>query len=595
MPRAPLRLRHLAAAGLWLTVLPFACSEPDLGLTHGKSAEAYCSNGERDRQETDVDCGGDSCRPCALGKACVGSSDCAEGTCVNNVCQAEHCSNDATDGDETDLNCGGNECAPCRSELKCLSNSDCASNQCTKNVCKDPDCRDGLLNGEETGKDCGGSSCSPCLDGTACKLPRDCQSGVCTPGTLVCAAPACNDRIKNGTETAADCGGDCSPCSTGKACILDEDCTTKFCDPQTNLCTATQCDDNFQNGNETDTDCGGGCPPCADFDTCKADKDCQSNSCDGTACQPASCTDGKKNPGEGGVDCGGTSTCGLCDDGDGCTVGTDCTNGVCSGSPLTCQAPTCGDGAQNQGETDVDCGGANCPATCQRGDTCASPGDCESGICDASGASPVCAAPACGDGYVNGSETGVDCGGDVSWCAARCPDGQGCLVAADCQSGICDAGSHLCAQPSVRVYLRTQDPGIQDFKVFVKVENLTAASITGDQVMVRYYYSREQSQDSYLLDQSNVVTSGTYSTFTLGLDETDVGNAFVSFTLPSNMSIAKNATSVEVSFRVHNGGPSPGYDKSNDYSWLAPAATSVAQPKMAAWLDGTLVFGLPPQ
>ena len=43
--------------------------------------------------------------------------------------------------------------------------------------------------------------------------------------------------------------------------------------------------------------------------------------------------------------------------------------------------------------------------------------------------------PSCHDGWKDGDETDVDCGGD--WCATRCGTGQTCSVDGDCASGIC--------------------------------------------------------------------------------------------------------------------------------------------------------------
>lgn len=47
----------------------------------------YCSNDEEDEDETDVDCGGGSCRKCGHAKKCSGGSDCQSGRCVNNLCE----------------------------------------------------------------------------------------------------------------------------------------------------------------------------------------------------------------------------------------------------------------------------------------------------------------------------------------------------------------------------------------------------------------------------------------------------------------------------------------------------------------------------
>ena len=48
-----------------------------------------------------------------------------------------------------------------------------------------------------------------------------------------------------------------------------------------------------------------------------------------------------------------------------------------------CQAalPSCNDGIQNQGETDVDCGGPNCPGMCNPGQNCSGSSDCISNVC----------------------------------------------------------------------------------------------------------------------------------------------------------------------------------------------------------------------
>jgi hypothetical protein len=98
-----------------------------------------------------------------------------------------------------------------------------------------------------------------------------------------------------------------------------------------------------------------------------------------------SCSDGAQNQGETGLDCGGP--CAAC--------------------------PTCNDGLQNQGETGVDCGGPSCAACPTCNDGLQNQG--ESGL-DCGGPCAACAT--CTDGIQNQGETGVDCGGPS--CAA-CP------------------------------------------------------------------------------------------------------------------------------------------------------------------------------
>src|SRR5690606_16745823 len=88
--------------------------------------------------------------------------------------------------------------------------------------------------------------------------------------------------------------------------------------------------------------------------------------------------------------------------------------------------------------------------------------DCESGSCSGDwmglGGSPgfggasggggapgdgsVCLAPRCTDGVMNGDESDVDCGGTCG----PCDDGLDCVVASDCQSGVC-GDDDSCAVP----------------------------------------------------------------------------------------------------------------------------------------------------
>jgi len=42
--------------------------------------------------------------------------------------------------------------------------------------------------------------------------------------------PSCSDGIKNGSETATDCGGSCSAdCANGQACSVSADCSSNSC------------------------------------------------------------------------------------------------------------------------------------------------------------------------------------------------------------------------------------------------------------------------------------------------------------------------------------------------------------------------------
>ena len=66
--------------------------------------------------ETDVDCGGETCDArCGPGQECGASADCVGGyQCMVGECTEHHCTNGVRDADETEVDCGGIECSACQ-------------------------------------------------------------------------------------------------------------------------------------------------------------------------------------------------------------------------------------------------------------------------------------------------------------------------------------------------------------------------------------------------------------------------------------------------------------------------------------------------
>ena len=100
-------------------------------------------------------------------------------------------------------------------------------------------------------------------------------------------------------------------------------------------------------------------------------------------------------------------------------------------------ADAASDGVQNGNETDVDCGGADCPRLRATGKKCANSGtNCQT----RSAPTTLCQAPTCTDGVKNGDETDIDCGGGSYMGFPACPPcnpGQKCNVPSDCVGGDC--------------------------------------------------------------------------------------------------------------------------------------------------------------
>ncbi|MEQ9651695.1 MAG: fibrinogen-like YCDxxxxGGGW domain-containing protein, partial [Sandaracinaceae bacterium] len=96
-----------------------------------------CMDGIRNGEETDIDCGGTTCAPCALRDTCSVDTDCVAGAaCTAGVCLAATCSDTVLSGMETDVDCGGPECLPCEAGESCAADTDCVSGACTGAVCE---------------------------------------------------------------------------------------------------------------------------------------------------------------------------------------------------------------------------------------------------------------------------------------------------------------------------------------------------------------------------------------------------------------------------------------------------------------------------
>lgn len=250
---------------------------------------------------------------------------------------------------------------------------------------------------------------------------------------------SCEDGFQSGMETDVDCGGpDCGPCEPPANCEEDSDCTTMVCTD--GECQVPTCYDDIQNGNESGVDCGGGCPtPCLPgAGPCDEDWECDDDEfCMEGDCVPSSCRNEIIDSGETDVDCGGPD-CPACDDGAECVFDAHCESLVCEDG--VCLEPTCEDGETNGDETDEDCGGPDCDP-CPNGATCAEDDDCVSGAC----VDDSCTAPSCDDDIQNQDETDVDCGGLL---CDPCEDDAECVEADDCESGVCDVEMGVCLAPT---------------------------------------------------------------------------------------------------------------------------------------------------
>ena len=97
---------------------------------------------------------------------------------------------------------------------------------------------------------------------------------------------------------------------------------------------------------------------------------------------------------------------------------------------------SCTNTIRDGNETDVDCGGNQCPK-CIDGKACVAPTDCAGGSC----VDNKCETAKCNDVVTNGDESDVDCGGSI---CARCTIGKRCKDGKDCVSGTCTNDACAC-------------------------------------------------------------------------------------------------------------------------------------------------------
>ncbi|HYQ03078.1 MAG TPA: DUF4215 domain-containing protein [Polyangiaceae bacterium] len=290
-------------------------------------------------------------------------------------------------------------------------------------------------------------NCGSC--GHECSADHVCNQGSCQP-----TPDHCKDDKKSEDETDLNCGGSCGPCAVDAACAMSADCESKFCNAQLK-CAVPRCTDAVHNGVETGLDCGGEiCRAlnllCNNGENCAANGDCKTGYCSGGVCASPSCSDSVLNQGETAVDCGGpvcrlnVSPLGTCANGQACTVNEDCTSMFCNN--LVCAKPSCTDNVKNQDETGKDCGGPTCRGQangkCPEAEGCLAHADCNSGFCSPG---KLCAPAGCGNNAKDPNETDLDCGGEGCRATKPCALTQSCVIHADCASGSCQSSKCVAA------------------------------------------------------------------------------------------------------------------------------------------------------
>jgi hypothetical protein len=114
------------------------------GPSQGCSCDAFCTENGDCCPDYAAACGdgGDfaSCAgSCGVASLTLNGNTCScasnDNCCPDKITLCGACNDGVTNGSETDVDCGGPECAPCANQDACAVSSDCASGRCNAGVC----------------------------------------------------------------------------------------------------------------------------------------------------------------------------------------------------------------------------------------------------------------------------------------------------------------------------------------------------------------------------------------------------------------------------------------------------------------------------
>jgi hypothetical protein len=311
-----------------------------------------------------------ACVECNAANQCAGTdTDCQTRTCNANACGLAFAPVGTPTSVQAPGDCQENQCNGAGASVSVAKNSDLPAddgNQCTGESC---------VNGVPAHPNL--------VQGTVCNQ----GGGVLCNGSGSCVLAACNDTIKNGSETDIDCGGVCPGCALGKACMGNSDCASGAC-------------------------AGGVCVECNTASQCPgSDTDCHVRTCNANACGVNNIAMGTATSSQTAGDCQ-LSVC----DGSGGAVSVADNTDVPADDGLQCTSEACVAGAPAHPPVAVDtvcnqaggsfCDGSGACVACNNASECAgSDTECHVRTCSAN----ACGVNNTAAGFVTSAQTSGDC------------------------------------------------------------------------------------------------------------------------------------------------------------------------------------------
>ncbi len=422
----------------------------------GFCQEPGCENRAQDGAETAVDCGG-GCKGCRAGQPCAGPVDCESKVCGgDSLCASPTCTDGVRNGDEADRDCGGSFCDGCPIDSPCTEAVGCESRFCDEVTMT---CG---LNCAEGSDECDGNRQEPCetnllnsarhcgMCGRVCELPHAeascvggaCQIEDCEEPWLRCntdEADGCETNSSTDAENCGACGIECAalngtPRCVSSTCVIG--CSSGFED----------CDMDARNGCETSVRDVNNCGECGEV--CPFEEG-ETPYCVDTKCGVAVCQDGFGDC-DGDMACetrldADVNNCGRC--GNECSLAhgvAECVDGQCVVDSCedgwrNCNAEDADGGFSNGCEANITTDPLNCGACGEECDIANGTGTCEAGRCGVASCESGfenCDEGTSDGGLANGCET--DTRSDAENCAGC---GNACAIAnavAECVNSECE-------------------------------------------------------------------------------------------------------------------------------------------------------------
>lgn len=297
---------------------------------------------------------------------------------------------------------------PCKTPADCPANSNpCVEALCNFGACTTGPLDKGTVIAEQTSGDCNRIECDgngkTMMTADDTDLPEDsnsCTTDACNAGV------ALNKPVLVGTACADNGGLVCNVEGACVECNVPDDCSGTDSTCAFRVCDMGKCGTGYAAvGTPVDMQTPGDCKVdvCDGTGNVMTSNDDSDVFDDANACTMDTCLDGNPQHANVPVDSLCTQNGGSVCDGNGtcveCNVSAQCSSGICAAT--MCLPATCDDSIRNGTESDVDCGGDVC-LPCSGGDGCVSGTDCYSGVCQAQACiGPVVTATLPADGAMN--------------------------------------------------------------------------------------------------------------------------------------------------------------------------------------------------